>query len=345
MVESIQYDSCDELNWQAVAGRYAISNSCGQQGRSYQDETCDEKYKCELDPEMEISAVDAGKGERAPPPFTCRPGSGEGHYSGYWDISTGTEINNTPYSSTTGRTDVENCCWWGRGALLTRNVCNIGKINYYLGSKAALDGRSSLYPDTDFCKFPEATCSSNFSEEMRWTVAMFEWANRIQGYESSSWTYEKQLRKFVNGGMIDDSFIMTVGRVLSNDCHQIACSTNEVRMADQRKENFYLILNDIFDVKHLNTQKPTRQPVEKAPPTLWTLTSSTTMSASSPATPAQQPQSPYLVPPSYEEDTTTYEPTLESLLISMEDNSAVMTNTRILSALVVALIAGSFLMM
>ena len=26
-----------------------------------------------------------------------------------------------------GRTDLEGCCWWGRGVLLTRNVCKIGK--------------------------------------------------------------------------------------------------------------------------------------------------------------------------------------------------------------------------
>lgn len=346
MVEAIQYDTCDELNWQAVAGRYALSNSCGQQGRSYQDETCEEKYTCEVDPNMESTAVDAGKGQRAPPPFTCRPGSGDAYYSGYWDTYSGTEVTDTPYSSTTGRTDVEGCCWWGRGALHTRNVCNIGKINYYLGSKAASDGRAALYPNTNFCEFPEATCSSNFSEEMRWTVAMFEWAERIQGYQSTKWTYDTELRKFVDGGMTNDSFIMSVGRVFSNDCHEAGCSTIEVRMPDQRKENFYLIINDIFDVKHLNTQKPTRQPVEKAPPTLWTLTSSTTSTAYSvplPAPPA--PLSPYDEPqsPSYEE--ITYEPTME-LLISLEGNASM---TRRPSTLITAgvpfLAAGAFLLL
>lgn len=32
MVESISNDTCDELNIQQVAGKYAISNSCGQEG-------------------------------------------------------------------------------------------------------------------------------------------------------------------------------------------------------------------------------------------------------------------------------------------------------------------------
>ena len=36
----------------------------------------------------------------------------------------------------------------GRGALHTRGICNLGKINYYLGKKASDDGRVSRYPDT-----------------------------------------------------------------------------------------------------------------------------------------------------------------------------------------------------
>ena len=67
---------------------------------------------------------------------------------------------------------------WGRGALLTRGVCNIGKLDYYLGSKGANLGRNTLYPSLSFCEYPEATCASQETEELRWTVAMFEWAER-----------------------------------------------------------------------------------------------------------------------------------------------------------------------
>ena len=49
----------------------------------------------------------------------------------------------------------------GSGALLTRNI---GKINY-LQNKAALDGRPSLYTNTNFCQFPESTCSSKFPKK------------------------------------------------------------------------------------------------------------------------------------------------------------------------------------
>ena len=95
MVESIQYDACDELNWQQVAGRYAISNSCGQEGRSYQDEVCpleESQMTCPLDLGMEETGVSSGNGVRAPPPLTCRAGSGLGFYSGYWDTNAGTEV-------------------------------------------------------------------------------------------------------------------------------------------------------------------------------------------------------------------------------------------------------------
>ena len=59
---------------------------------------------------MEITAVDAGDGVRAPPPFECRPGSGLDFFAGYWDTNLGTEIRNTPYANTAGRTDVEGEC-------------------------------------------------------------------------------------------------------------------------------------------------------------------------------------------------------------------------------------------
>lgn len=263
MVESIQYDSCDENNWQEVAGRYAISNSCGQEGRSYQDEDCGEVFSCKVDPMMEITAITSANTARAPPPFKCEPGTAN---AGYWNTATGTEITNSPYSNTAGRTDTEGCCWWGRGALLTKNVCNIGKFNYYLGKGAALGGRKSVYPTIDFCQYPEATCSSAFSEQLRWTMAEFEWAERIQRYNQGGFSYEQELYKFLDGGMVDDSFIASTSRILSLGCHKDDCSTLEVRMADERMSNFYLIINDVFDIKSLLPKTPKPTSTETPPP-------------------------------------------------------------------------------
>lgn len=84
----------------------------------------------------------------------------------------------TAFSNELGRTDVEGlycvhlstsftpfffnplvchsgCCWWGRGVFrnVTRGRCIFGQLNYYIGKRAATEGRPSLYPNVDFCKF------------------------------------------------------------------------------------------------------------------------------------------------------------------------------------------------
>jgi len=71
--------------------------------------------------EMVSSGYSTSMIGRAPPPFSCRPRSDSNDYAGYWDARTGAS-SNTAYSNALGRTDLEGCCWWGRGVLLTRNV-------------------------------------------------------------------------------------------------------------------------------------------------------------------------------------------------------------------------------
>lgn len=38
------------------------------------------------------------------------------------------------------------------------NFSNFGKLNFFLGKKAAADGRNAVYPNLDFCK----VCMSGF---------------------------------------------------------------------------------------------------------------------------------------------------------------------------------------
>ena len=47
-------------------------------------------------------------------------------------------------------------------------MCNFGKLNYFLGKRAADDGRESRYPNIDFCRDPEAICSSQEHQELKW---------------------------------------------------------------------------------------------------------------------------------------------------------------------------------
>jgi len=287
MVESIEYDTCDELNWQKVDGNYPISNSCGQEGRSYEDENCalgsTEFLSCDVDKYMEVTAVSKGTQVRAPPPLKCKPGS----FTGFWDASLGFERTDVPQGNVAGRTDIQGCCWWGRGALSTRGICNIGKINYYLGKRGADLGRSTLYPSIDFCEHPESICTSVHGE-LRWTTAFFEWSERVQRYKklstlsSDGWNFEDQLAKFVDDGMVDsgddNSFFNSLSRILSRGCHVSGCSEyGEVRMLGRRRANFFMIVNDVLDLKSLheiiksspkptrrNTQQPTRRPTPPA---------------------------------------------------------------------------------
>lgn len=297
MVESIENDSCDELNWQNSGGKYPISNSCGQEGRSYEDENCvqgtTEFMSCDVDTDMYVTAVSRGTQDGAPPPLKCKPGSGEG--AGYWDVSIERQISNSSYTNAAGRTDTEGCCWWGRGALLTHGVCNIGKINYYLGKRGAEFGKSTLFPTLDFCKFPEATCASANGARLRWITAMFEWSERVQRYETlpslangEGWNFEDRLARFVEGGMRSDSFITDVSRILSRGCHDQGCSELEVRMLNRRKSNFFMIIDDIFNLKSVRSTNPPTERVAVVPmlPSMLPPTSMPVL----PSVPPPQPQ-------------------------------------------------------
>ncbi len=84
------------------------------------------------------SQVTHAKWWGAPGPLFCGPKSQYPH-TGYWDFSYecnnkwanppeycdayegqkgGKHIDDAPYANAAGRTDVEGCCWWGRGGRL-----------------------------------------------------------------------------------------------------------------------------------------------------------------------------------------------------------------------------------
>ncbi len=260
MVESIAKDTCDEINSDDMAGRFAISNSCGQNGRSYQDEVCmfdeDAKMSCHVDVNMVTTAV--SKEGRGPPPFTCRPKTDDNDYSGFWDEgSKTTELS--VFSNAMGRLDVEGCCWWGRGVLLTRGTCNIGKLSYFLGKSAYERRGESRFPGVDFCSDPEAICTEALtSEELRWITGMFEWTERIQPYSRDGWTYLNKLKDFVDDGMKDDSFISAVSSIVAGGSHDSTFSLMQTTNQETRKNNFQAIIR-IF---RFFTSSPTKQPVK-----------------------------------------------------------------------------------
>ena len=96
---------------------------------------------------------------------------------------------------------------------------NFGKLNYFLGARAAEEGRESRYPDIDFCKDPEAICASQEHQELKWIAGMFYWIESLQSYDERGWNYIAELHKFVAGGMEDTSFINGVSGVVNRGCH------------------------------------------------------------------------------------------------------------------------------
>eukprot|EP00516_Mucochytrium_quahogii_P003204 CAMPEP_0203747564 /NCGR_PEP_ID=MMETSP0098-20131031/2675_1 /ASSEMBLY_ACC=CAM_ASM_000208 /TAXON_ID=96639 /ORGANISM=" , Strain NY0313808BC1" /LENGTH=538 /DNA_ID=CAMNT_0050636017 /DNA_START=131 /DNA_END=1743 /DNA_ORIENTATION=- len=247
MKETIKYNVCHENNWDLVGGKYPISNACGQLGQHYQDYSCgagEEHMMCELDLEMEQNASTHATWYGAPKPLYCGPKT---RYptTGYWDHSAecnrpwasppetcteypgqraGKEVTTNPgYASVAGRVDVEGCCWWGRGVIQTTGRCNIGKLNYYLGKRAADDGRSSRYPSLDFCRNPNAICDDPNHGDVKWVAGLFYWLNSVQSYEEPGWNYMEELTAFVDDGMSGNSFINAVSNIVNRGCALGVC--------------------------------------------------------------------------------------------------------------------------
>jgi len=88
--------------------------------------------------------------------------------------------------------------------------------------------------------------------EIRWVVALFEWTERVQSYDSNGWNYLEQLHKMADGDLLNDlkfeqsNFIDEVGSILEQGCPTPPCDTVEtthrLNWANERKLNFRIAL-------------------------------------------------------------------------------------------------------
>mmetsp|Transcript_15265 Transcript_15265/g.31162 ORF Transcript_15265/g.31162 Transcript_15265/m.31162 type:complete len:655 (+) Transcript_15265:70-2034(+) len=262
VADSIHSGSCDEINNDIVGGYLPISNACGQNGLDYQSMTCpnqddQEKYACPVDTNMvayaSIALGSAGRdqGEKPPMPFYCGPAQSYGGFTGHWDYISETENRDRPIENKLGRQDVEGCCWWGRGAIHTRGPCAYGKLNYYLGKRAADEGRPSMYPEIDFCIDPSAICSNDKYPDLKWIAGMFRWITEIQSYETEEFRYMDGLKGFVDGGLNDWGFMHAVAGIVTQGCHSPPCMEGAEFNGVERKAIFVktlklfgLVVND-----------------------------------------------------------------------------------------------------
>jgi predicted chitinase len=143
------------------------------------------------------------------------------------------------------RTDVEGCCWWGRGVIQTTGVCNFGKLNYYMGKRGKDEGRDVLYPEIDFCKNPEAICEPTSPAPLKWIAGFFYWLNSVQSYvDKDGWVYMDKLRNWTDAGMDtgDKSFINACSGIVNRGCYNPPCGGNVMDGGAQRAANFAKVM-------------------------------------------------------------------------------------------------------
>lgn len=147
------------------------------------------------------------------------------------------------------RTDLEGCCWWGRGVIQTTGVCNFGKLNYYMGKRAHQEGREALFPKIDFCKNPGSICDKTSPPELKWIAGLFYWLNAVQPYSrtnaGSSYNYIQELKQWVDKGMpmTDTTFIDGASGIVNRGCHNPPhCGTGELHAGPKRVVNFKKVL-------------------------------------------------------------------------------------------------------
>ena len=172
----------------------------------------------------------------------------QGMKAGGWEFCNGGGCAGSPapnFGRPEGRTDVEGCCWWGRGVIQTTGVCNFGKLNYYLGKRAHDEGRKALFPGVDFCKDPGSICDPEGPAELKWIAGFFYWLNAVQPYSAGNWVYLDELKKWVDAGMNlgDTSFINGASGIVNRGCHNPPnCGTGELHGGAERIKNFKTVL-------------------------------------------------------------------------------------------------------
>lgn len=175
----------------------------------------------------------------------------DGLKAGGWQLCGGAGCPNSPAPlfNKTSRTDVEGCCWWGRGVIQTTGVCNFGKLNFYMGARGAAEGRTVLYPKINFCKNPETICQPDSPPELKWIAGFFYWLKSVQSYvDKDGWVYMDALKKWVDNGMqiTDTSYIDACSGIVNRGCYNPPCpGSGDVDGKAERAANFAKVMKAI----------------------------------------------------------------------------------------------------
>ena len=138
------------------------------------------------------------------------------------------------------------------------------------GLPAIMEGRSGRY-NIDFCLHPEAICgdfeipASEFNKfpttintsEAKYFIGLAYWVDYVQNFNWGYWNYSERLKLFLDGGMVDDTFVDEFSEIVIDSS----------RDGEARKANFKKALEVLFQdvITAAPTSRPTRMPV--SPPT------------------------------------------------------------------------------
>lgn len=176
--------------------------------------------------------------------------------AGGWDLCNGGACEGAAaplFGQPEPRTDLEGCCWWGRGVIQTTGVCNFGKLNYFLGRRAANEGRDALFPQIDFCTNPNSICEEGSPPELKWIAGFFYWLNSVQTYSTTAgdyadptaYNYIDELKAWVDGGRntANVRFINGASGIVNRGCHNPPnCGSGELHGERDRQTNFRTML-------------------------------------------------------------------------------------------------------
>merc|ERR1712232_624743 len=123
-------------------------------------------------------------------------------------------------------------------------ICQYGKLNYYLGARAAAEGRPARSPSVAFCVDPGAICSPNPADsEVEWISGLFRWVEDVQKYDDGNgWSYLERLHFFVAGGMVDGLFVNEVSSIVTQGCPSAPGTGMDLSDASERWSNFVQVI-------------------------------------------------------------------------------------------------------
>lgn len=175
---------------------------------------------------------------------------------------------NTAQMNTVGgtiKTDIQGCCWWGRGIIQTTGPCNIGMLNYYLAGWGYANNANNVwakyqfdpsakYSNLNFCENPQTICNPLYPE-LKVEAGMLYWIESVQGYDGtgtsySTWDYITQLEAnsaaiFANPkGPEAAALVNAVSGIVNRGCPALTCpGSGGVLSAPERLNNFIEVMD------------------------------------------------------------------------------------------------------